>query len=502
MSFKLPDREELVAVAAELGRPLDAAAAETLLEYMQPFQQGFAYLEQETADLPPVRYPSRTFHFPEPDENPLGAWYVKTEIAGAASGPLHGKRVAVKDNMFVADIPMMYGAEFLGGLQPEFDASVVTRVLDAGGTIAGKTVCEYLCLHGGSTTASTGFVRNPCNPDYSAGGSSSGSAALVVAGEIDMALGTDQAGSVRIPSSWSGAVGMKATHGLVPFTGIAGLEGTMDHVGPITANVADNALLLEVLAGSDGLDERQRQLITQPYTRCLGEPVAGMKIGVVREGFEHPHSSSVVNECVRTAAARFTELGAEVSEISIPMHFPGIAIWSGLLLEPVWHSLQMGGVQFNVDTVYSPAFVDAMQDWQSRVERVPVNILMVMLFGRYMERFGGQYYARARNLLPRLRRAYDQALETCDLLLLPTTITQASRLPPSPEELTDEHIITDLFGTSGNTCQFDATGHPALSMPCGMPGGLPVGMMLVAKHFDEPAIYRAAFAFEQGGGAA
>lgn len=496
MPFKLPDREELRRVAAELGRPLDTAAAEALLEFMQPFQQGFQYLEQEPPDLPTVRYPKRSYHFPEPDENPLGAWYVKTEIPGAASGPLHGKRVAVKDNMFVADTPMMYGAAFLEGLRPEFDSSVVTRMLDAGATIAGKTVCEYLCMHGGSTTASTGFVRNPHNPEYSAGGSSSGSAALVVAGEIDMALGTDQAGSVRIPASWSGAVGMKATHGLVPYTGIAGLEATMDHVGPITTTVADNALLLEVLAGGDDLDNAGRQPIVPSYTRCLDEPVTGMKIGVLREGFEHPHASSVVNECVRAAAARFTELGAEVSEISIPMHFPGIAIWSGLIMEPAWHALQTGGVQFNADAVYSPAFVDAMQDWQSRAEHVPVNLLMVMLFGRYMERFGGQYYARARNLLPRLRRAYDQALETCDLLLLPTTITQASQLPASPEELTDEHIVTDLFATSVNTCQFDATGHPALSMPCGMPGGLPVGMMLVAKPFDEPAIYRAAFAFE------
>ncbi|MAF82764.1 MAG: amidase [Gammaproteobacteria bacterium] len=499
MPFKLPDRQELQRLAAELGRPLGAARADALLEYMQPFEMGFQYLDQEAVELPSVRYPSRTFHFPAPDENPLGAWYVKTEIAGAASGPLHGKRIAVKDNMFVADTPMMYGTEFLEGLVPEFDASVVTRVLDAGATIVGKTVCEYLCMHGGSTTSSTGFVHNPHNPDYSAGGSSSGSAALVVAGEIDMALGTDQAGSVRIPASWSGAVGMKATHGLVPFTGVAGLEATMDHVGPITANVADNALLLEVLAGTDGLDSRQRQLSVQPYGESLGKPVTGMRIGVVREGFEHPHSSSTVNECVRTAAARFKELGADISEISIPMHFPGIAIWSGLLMEPVWHSLQTGGAQFNADGLYSPAFVDAMQDWQSRVEQVPVNLLMVMLFGQYMQRFGGQYYARARNLLPRLRQAYDQAFETCDLLLLPTTITQASRLPATPEELTDEHIITDLFGTSGNTCQFDATGHPALSMPCGMPGGLPVGMMLVAKPFDEPAIYRAASAFEQAG---
>lgn len=501
MVFKLPDRDTLQGLAAELGRPLDAAAADALLAFMQPFGMGFAYLGEESTDLPPVRYPQRTYRFPEPDENALGAWYVKTVIEGAASGPLHGKRIAVKDNMFLADVPMMYGAEFLEGLRPEFDASVVTRALDAGATVVGKTVCEYLCLHGGSTTSSTGFVRNPHNPEFSAGGSSSGSAAMVVAGEIDVALGTDQAGSVRIPCSWSGAVGMKATHGLVPFTGIAGLEATMDHVGPITANVADNALLLEVLAGSDGLDSRQRQLVTHPYTQFLDEPVTGMKIGVLREGFEHPHSSPVVNDCVRAAAARFVELGAEVEEISIPLHFPaGVAIWAGLLMEPVWHSLRTGGVQFNVDTIYSPAFVDAMRDWQSRAEHVPVNILMTMLFGKYMERFGGHYYARARNLLPRLRQAYDQALETCDLLLLPTTITQASKLPASPDELTDEHIITDLFGTSGNTCQFDATGHPALSMPCGMSGGLPVGMMLVGKAFDEGTIYRAASAFERAGG--
>ncbi|MFW2404338.1 MAG: amidase [Gammaproteobacteria bacterium] len=499
MSFKLPDRETLQGLAADLGRELDDSSAEALLGYMQPFQLGFAYLDEVSGDLPPVRYPRRSFRFPEPDENPLGAWYVKTEIEGAASGPLRGKRVAVKDNMFVADVPMMYGADFLQGLKPEFDATVVTRVLDAGATVAGKTVCEYLCLHGGSTTSSTGFVRNPHNPEYSAGGSSSGSAALVVAGDIDMAVGTDQAGSVRIPCSWSGAVGMKATHGLVPFTGIAGLEATMDHVGPITANVADNALLLEVLAGSDGLDSRQHNLGAQAYTQFLDQPIAGIRIGVLSEGFGHPHSSPAVDDCVSAAATRFAKLGAEVEEVSIPLHFPaGVAIWAGLLMEPVWHSLNTGGVQFNVATMYSPAFVAAMHDWQARAKDLPVNILMTLLFGKYMERFDGHYYARARNLLPRLRESYDRALEDYDLLLLPTTITQASKLPASREELTDEHIIADLFSTSGNTCQFDATGHPALSMPCGMPGGLPVGMMLVGKRFDEGTIYRAAFAFERG----
>ena len=157
----------------------------------------------------------------------------------------------------------------------------------------------------------------------------------------------------------------------------------------------------------------------------------------------------------------------------------------------------MGGVNFNVDSVFSPALTDSMLDWKTRLHDVPINVLMVLVFGRYMERYGGQYYARAKNLVPQLRQAYDKALSECDLLLLPTTITQASRLPESEEKMTDDYIVQDLFSTSANACQFNITGHPAISIPCGMAGGLPVGMMLVAKHLDEATLYRAAYAFEQ-----
>jgi amidase len=497
MAFRLPDHDELQALAAELGQELDNDAADALLSYFAPFREGFQYLETEAGELPPVRYPARNFQFPEPNENPLGAWYVKTELKGATKGPLNGKRVAVKDSIFVADVPMMYGTSVLEGFKPDFDATVITRLLDAGAEITGKAVCEYLCLSGGSVTASNGFVRNPHDPDYSAGGSSSGSAALVASGAVNIALGTDQAGSVRIPSSWCGTVGMKATHGLVPYTGIPGMEASVDHVGPITATVADNALALEVLAGADGLDGRQREPQVNEYAKALGKSVAGMKIGVLREGFSQPASAAAVDESVRAGAARFTALGADVEEISVPMHLPGAIIWSGVVIESVCHALQMGGVNFNVDSVCSPAMADAMLGWQSRLHDVPVNVLMVLVFGRYMERYGGQYYARAKNLVPRLRQAYDRALAEYDLLLLPTTITQASRLPASREQMTDDYIVQDLFSTSANACQFNITGHPAISVPCGISGGLPVGMMLVAKHFDEPTLYRAAFAFEQ-----
>ncbi len=162
--------------------------------------------------------------------------------------------MALKDNVALAGVPMMNGASTLEGFVPASDATIVTRMLDAGATILGKAVCEHFCLSGGSHTSDPGPVHNPHRIGYSAGGSSSGSGALVAAGEVDLAIGGDQGGSIRIPASYCGIVGMKPTHGLVPYTGVMPIETTIDHTGPMTASVGDNALLLEVLAGPDGLD--------------------------------------------------------------------------------------------------------------------------------------------------------------------------------------------------------------------------------------------------------
>ena len=196
---------------------------------------------------------------------------------------------------------MMNGASTLEGYVPDVDATVVTRILDAGGEIAGKAHCEYFCFSGGSHTNATGATHNPHKRGYSAGGSSSGCAALVGAGEIEMAIGGDKGGSIREPASFCGIYGMKATHGLVPYTGVMPIELTLDHVGPMTATVADNALLLEVVAGADGLDPRQYAPQTAAYTEALGGDIAGLKVGVVAEGFDWPHSQPDVDAKVRAA---------------------------------------------------------------------------------------------------------------------------------------------------------------------------------------------------------
>jgi len=218
---------------------------------------------------------------------------------------------------------MMVGAQLLEGYVPEVDATVVERILDAGGEIAGKAVCEYYCVSGGSHTSSTGPVHNPRKRGYTTGGSSSGSAALVATGEVDMAIGGDQAGSIRIPASHCGIVGLKPTFGLVPYTGIGLLEITIDTCGPMTANVRDNALLLEVIAGPDGLDTRQRGVAAGRYTEALAGGVEGMRIAVIKEGFGHPNSEPDVDAHVRDAARRFAKLGAIVEEVSVPTHALG-----------------------------------------------------------------------------------------------------------------------------------------------------------------------------------
>ena len=171
---------------------------------------------------------------------------------------------------------MMNGTSTLEGYVPDVDATIVTRILDAGGFILGKAVCESLCFSGGSHTSDTGPVRNPHNTDYTTGGSSSGSAALVAAGEVDLAIGGDQGGSIRIPASWCGIYGLKPTYGLVPYTGIFPIELTLDHTGPMARSVADVALLLEAIAGPDGLDPRQRAVCSLMPTLRLspGTPPA------------------------------------------------------------------------------------------------------------------------------------------------------------------------------------------------------------------------------------
>ena len=443
--------------------------------------------------------PQRSYQWPAEGTNDLGAWYVTTDITTRQDGPLAGRRVAVKDNIALAGVPMMNGSRAIEGFIPRRDATVVTRLLDAGATIAGKAVCEDLCFSGGSHTSRTGPVHNPWDRSRTAGGSSSGSAALVAAGRADLALGGDQGGSIRIPSSFCGTVGHKPTHGLVPYTGAFPIENTLDHLGPITRTVRDAALMLGVLAGPDGLDPRQRA--TPPpldFSSALDAGAGGLRAGVVAEGFGFPGlSQPVVDETVRTAIGVLAGAGAAVSEVSIPWHRDAMAVWNVIATDGVVTQMVDGnGFGMNWPGRYDPDLIDHYaRGRREHADDLPETVKMAIFAGRYaIDTYHGRHYAMARELAQELTAAYDAALAEVDVLVMPTLPIVATAIPPAG--CTREESIARSTGMIVNTAPFDVSGHPATSVPAGLAGGLPVGLMIVGRHFDDATCLRTAQAFE------
>src|SRR6266487_5768756 len=393
-----PTIGQLREIAHMYGMHMSDADLESFRGLMNAIFESYRRIDQLTEPALPVQYARTRGYRPSAEENPLNAWYQKCSIQGAASGPLAGKRIAIKDNVCVAGVPMMNGSSLLEGYVPEFDATIVTRILDAGGEIIGKAVCENLSSSGSSFTADTGPVLNPHHPAYSAGGSSSGSAALVVAGECDMAIGGDQGGSITIPSCWCGAYGLKPTYGLVPYTGIFPIELTLDHTGPIAATAADVALLLEVIAGEDGRDPRQKDVRAQVYTSALRNDTKDIHIGIVREGFGWPgFSEEDVDEMVQAAAQRLSETGSQISTLSIPMHRDGKHIWQVIMAEGAATLMVRGNAMgTNWKGQYTLSLLDAYANGRtSRADDFFDTLKLVTLLGQYMQdSYHGRYYAK------------------------------------------------------------------------------------------------------------
>ncbi|WP_028694372.1 amidase [Pseudomonas cremoricolorata] len=496
MAIKRPTPAELSAIAIELNIPLSAEHVGEYLALMQASFDAYDLVDELPDFTPPVRYPRNAGHRPTAAENPLGAWYQRAEVQGASEGPLAGRSVALKDNIALAGVAMMNGAAPLEGYVPAFDATVVTRLLDAGATILGKATCEHYCLSGGSHTSDPAPVHNPHRHGYAAGGSSSGSAALVAAGEVDLAVGGDQGGSIRIPSSFCGTYGMKPTHGLVPYSGIMAIEATLDHAGPITRNVRDNALMLQVMAGADGLDPRQSAPQVDDYCSYLDRGVAGLRIGVLQEGFSLPNQDPRVSDSVNQAIARLEALGAHIEPVSVPEHGLAGALWHPIGCEGLTMQMMHGnGAGFNWKGLYDVGLLDKQAGWRQHAEQLSASLKLCMLVGQFgLNHYHGRYYAKAQNLARFARRAYDNALQRFDLLVLPTTPIIAQPHPPAGCSISE--YVGRALEMIGNTSAQDITGHPAMSIPCGLVDGLPVGLMLVAGHHREGTLYQAAAAFE------
>jgi amidase len=503
MPLRRPSKADLQAIGASHHLALTEAEVEDFHELVADTLGAYDELEQYPdpvrAVLPAVRIPGRRL---TRSEDPLNA-VVRTcsvKLPGA-KGKLSGKTIGAKDTVCVAGIPMSCASRLLYDFTPDIDATVVSRILKAGGHITAMLNTDDFAFSGGGHTSAYGVGLNPKNPKHTGGGSSCGSAAAVAEKLVDIALGGDQGGSIRIPSSWSGVVGHKPTHGLVPYTGIVGFDLTIDHIGPMARTVEDAALLLSVIAGKDEdhADPRQPQAVkTEDYVKALGGDVKKLKIAVVKEGFGSADSLPAVDAAVREAVKLLKKLGAEVKEVSVPEHRMVGPVWTAIAIEGGVDSFYHGHHAYQHKGWYYPRLMSAMGRGIKTHggDFSPTAKLGALLYGYMSQQYHGVFYGRARNFSNQLAQAYDKVFEEFDLVVMPTTPQTAHKVPASPE-VDRKTFVRQALNMVANTAAFDLTGHPSISVPCREVKGLPVGLMITGRQFADATVLKAAHAYEQ-----
>ncbi|GAD51814.1 amidase clustered with urea ABC transporter and nitrile hydratase functions [Halarchaeum acidiphilum MH1-52-1] len=427
-------------------------------------------------------------------DDPLNTWITKCEVSGDADGPLADWDVGVKDNIAVGGVEMTCGSQVMEGFVPKRDATVVSRLLDAGATIVGKTNMDDFAFTGNGHSSAFGPTLNPHDPNRLTGGSSGGSASAVAEGEVDLALGGDQGGSIRAPASWCGIVGHKPTHGLAPYTGAIGIENTVDHCGPMTQDVVTATRALTVMAGRDPEDPRQPAHVpTADYAAALTGDVSDLSIAVVEEGFEQPEHETVVNDHVQDALAALENDGATVETVSVPIHADSQDITTVTVAEAFLQTVRGEGMGHNWKGRYDLQWVDEFgKARRAQGGDFPPSVKYQLLMGAYTsERYHSKYYAKAMNLRAELTETYDELLGDYDLVAMPTTPMRAHEYKPDADIY---EWFADSWSNLANTFVFDVTGHPSLSVPVEPADGLPVGLLLTGAHFDDETVLNAGYA--------
>ncbi len=496
-----PTREEIRDIAEQYYMDLSEAELEDFYD-LAAEKIGYCERIEELSDRSMDRLAARRDpgYRATSEEDPKNAVITICNVEADSSGLLDGYEVGVKDNVAVADVEMTGGSSVLEGYRPAYDAAVIERVLEEGGTITAKTNMSEMAVSGSGEMSAFGPVLNPFDDDYLSGGSSSGSAVAVATDMVDVAIGTDQAGSLRTPASWSGCVGFKPTHSLVSFRGVSQLGHSFDHVGPMAQTVEDTARTLQAIAGADPKDPRQGEVPVGDYLGAIGEDIDGMQIGVVREAFEFDGGEEAVNDAVRDAVTELEELGATAEEISIPWHVDGFFIWLAVENEEAAAMFNSDGTGYFVDGYYDTDYAAAFgKARRSQADEFAPTVKLKFILGEYTkQKYHGRYHGKASNLRPALTAAYDEKLDEFDVLVMPTTPMTAFKLE---EDVGRKEAVNRAQGKEGrtrNTMPFDMTGHPAISVPCGRnETGLPIGMMIVGSHFDEETVLAVSHAFEE-----
>ena len=414
------------------------------------------------------------------------------KLAKGESAPLLGIPVALKDMILTKGIRTTCGSKILSNFIPPYNATVTEKIKAAGAVIVGKTNQDEFAMGSSSETSHFGPVRNPWDPSKVPGGSSGGSAAAVAAGTVPLSLGTDTGGSIRQPASFCGIVGIKPTYGRVSRYGVVAYASSLDQVGPFARNVKDAALLLEILAGRCALDATSANTPVPSYTAALGRDIKGLRIGLPKEYFI-PGMNKEVESSVKSAVQKLESLGAEIVEISLPT--TEVALATYYIIAPAEASSNLSrydGIRYGFRAEGTKDLKDLY--CKTRSEGFGKEVRRRILIGTHVLSTGyyDAYYLKAQKVRALIAEDFKKSFkEKCDVIACPAAPSTAFTLGAKTSDPL-EMYLSDVF-----TITVNLAGLPGMCLPCGFDGqGLPIGLQLIGKHFDEETLCKVAYAFE------
>ncbi|MEC4686027.1 MAG: Asp-tRNA(Asn)/Glu-tRNA(Gln) amidotransferase subunit GatA [Nitrospirota bacterium] len=406
-------------------------------------------------------------------------------------GLLSGIPLAIKDNICIKGIQTTCSSKILEGFIPPYESSVTERLLQSGYILLGKTNLDEFAM--GSSTENSGYfvTHNPWDLERVPGGSSGGSAAAVAADVCLGAIGSDTGGSIRQPAAFCGVVGFKPTYGRVSRYGLVAFASSLDQIGPITKNVKDAALLLNVISGHDPRDSTSVPVEVPDFTAGLGREIRGLKIGVPKEYFIEGLDPEV-EQCVKDAIGVLERLGAEIVEVSLPHTGYAVAAYYILATSEASSNLaRFDGVKYGF-RADGKDLIDMYME--TRAQGFGPEVKRRIMLGTYALSAGyyDAYYKKAQQVRTLIKRDFEEAFKEVDVIVTPTSPTAAFKIG---DKVSDplQMYLSDIF-----TISINLAGVPAISIPCGYtPEGLPVGLQVIGKHFDEETVLRVSYAYEQ-----
>ena len=412
--------------------------------------------------------------------------------AGKPVGPLAGLPVAVKDGICTAGIATTAGSKMLEKFVPAFDATMVKQLIDADAVVIGKTNMDEFAMGSSTENSFFGVTKNPWSDQHVPGGSSGGSAACVAADMAPVSIGSDTGGSIRQPAAFCGITGLKPTYGRVSRFGLIAFASSLDQIGPMARSAEDCAIVMNVISGHDTKDSTSAKNDVPDFTATLGDSLKGLKIGICKEHFGDGLESEV--ETAVTESVKVLEsLGAETVEISLP-HTP-YAVATYYVIAPCEASSNLArfdGVRYTHRAATAKDLTEMY--CQSRAEGFGEEVKKRVMLGTYALSSGyyDAYYLKASKVRRMIKHDYDAAFEKVDLILGPTTPTTAFKIGEHTQNALAMYLA-DIYTVSANLA-----GVPAISIPCGLSSeGMPVGLQLQARSFDEASLLRAAHQFQQ-----